>query len=74
MSQYIGSGQNNGFDVRIHELVSKVQNPGGFLRKKRVVGSIFGGFATFVLLRGHFCTNLHAILASGLKFYEYLIL
>ena len=34
MSQYIGSGQNNWFDVRIQELVSKVQNPGGFLRNK----------------------------------------
>ena len=34
MSRYIGSGQNNQFDVRIQELVSKVKNPGGFLRKK----------------------------------------
>ena len=33
MSQYIGAGQNDRFDVRIQELVSKVQNPGGFLRK-----------------------------------------
>ena len=33
MSQNIGSGQNNWFDVRIQEIVSKVLNPGGFLRK-----------------------------------------
>ena len=36
MSQYISSGQNNRFDVRIQELVSNVHNPGGFLRKKNV--------------------------------------
>ena len=35
MCQTIGSGQNNRFDLRIQELVSKVQNPGGFLRKKK---------------------------------------
>ena len=34
MSRYIGVGQNDGFDVRIQELVSKAENPGGFLRKK----------------------------------------
>ena len=33
MSRYIGAGQNDRFDVRIQEVVSKVQNPGGFLRK-----------------------------------------
>ena len=48
----------NRFEVKIQELVSKVQNPGPFLRK-----NVFGGFANFVLLRGHFCTNLHKILA-----------
>ena len=31
----LGAGQNDRFDVRIQELVSKIQNPGGFLRKKR---------------------------------------
>merc|ERR1711928_90319 len=30
ISQYIGSGQKKRFDVRIQELVSKVQNPGEF--------------------------------------------
>ena len=30
MSRYIGAGQNDQFDVRIQELVSKVQNPGSF--------------------------------------------
>ena len=35
MSQYIGAGQNDWFDTRIQELVSKAKNPGGFLRKKR---------------------------------------
>ena len=34
MSQYIGAGQNDRFDVRIQELVSKAKNPGGGLRKK----------------------------------------
>ena len=29
----LGPSQNGRFDVRIQELVSKVQNPGGFLRK-----------------------------------------
>ena len=29
----IGSSQTKRFDVRIQELVSKVQNPGAFLRK-----------------------------------------
>ena len=33
MSRYIGAGQNDWFDVRIQELVSKVQKNGGFLRK-----------------------------------------
>ena len=33
MSRYIGAGQNDRFDVRIQELVSKAKNPGGFLRK-----------------------------------------
>ena len=41
MSRYIGAGQNDRFDVRIQELVLKAQNPGGFLRKKRFLGSIF---------------------------------
>ena len=27
MSQYIGAGQNDRFDVRIEELVSKAENP-----------------------------------------------
>ena len=30
MSRYIGSSPNGRFDVRFEELVSKVQNPGGF--------------------------------------------
>ena len=34
MSQYIGAGQNDRFDVRIQELNSKAKNPGGGLRKK----------------------------------------
>ena len=33
MSQYICFSPNGQFDVRFEELVSKVQNPGGFLRK-----------------------------------------
>ena len=40
----IGSSQKKRFDVRIQELVSKVQNPEAFLIKKRFLGSIFGGF------------------------------
>ena len=39
-------GQNDRFDVRIQELVSKAKNPGGFLRKKRFLGSIFLQFAS----------------------------
>ena len=33
MSPYIGSSPNGRFDVRFEELVSKAENPGGFLRK-----------------------------------------
>ena len=33
MSRYIGSSPNGWFDVRFEELVSKTENPGGFLRK-----------------------------------------
>ena len=33
MSRYIGSSPNGRFDVRFEELVSKAENPGGFLRK-----------------------------------------
>ena len=33
MSRYIGVSQNGRFDVSIQELVSKAENPGGFLRK-----------------------------------------
>ena len=33
MSRYIGTSQNDQFDVRMQELVSKAKNPGGFLRK-----------------------------------------
>ena len=29
MSRYIGAGQNDRFDVRMQELVSKAKNPGG---------------------------------------------
>ena len=63
MSRYIGAGQNDRFDVRIQELVSKVQNPGGFLRKKffRV------HFGFFFLVVWPFWTNLHEILAPMLK-------
>ena len=53
MSRNIGSGQNNRFDVRIQELVSKVQNPGPYLRKKRLFWPILFFFPTFVVLRGH---------------------
>ena len=42
MSRYIGAGQNDRFDVRIQELVSKVQDPGGIFEKKHFIGSIFG--------------------------------
>ena len=49
MSQHIGSGQNNRFDVRIQELVSKVQNPGPFWRKNVFVVD-FWGFSDFHLL------------------------
>ena len=50
MSWYIGAGQNDRFDVRIQELVSKVQNPRGFLRKKSFLGSIFGFFSCSVAI------------------------
>ena len=46
MSQYIGSGQNNRFDVRIRELVSKVQNLGG----KKLFYSQFLGVFDFRLI------------------------
>ena len=50
MSQYIGSSQKKKrFDVRIQELVSKVQNPGPFLRKM-FLGSIFGFFSCSVAI------------------------
>ena len=40
MSQFIGSGQNNRFDVKIQEHVLKVQNPGGIFEKKCVLGVV----------------------------------
>ena len=40
MSRYIGAGQNGRFDMRIQELVSKVQNSGRLLRKKRFLGRL----------------------------------
>ena len=49
MSQYIGSGQNIRFDVRIRELVSKVQDLGPFWRKN-VFYSLFLGFSDFRLV------------------------
>ena len=56
------------FDVMIQELVLKVQNSGVSLREKNVfLGLIFGFFTISVLLRGHFCTDLHEIWAPGLK-------
>ena len=67
MSRYIGASQNSRFDVRIQELVSKVQNPDPFLKKKRVLWPIVVFFPTFVFLRGRFCSNLHEIVAQGLK-------
>ena len=33
MCRYIGAGQNDRFDVRIQELVSKAKNPGEFREK-----------------------------------------
>ena len=36
--------------MRIQELFSKVQNPEGFLRKKRVLGPIFGFLSDFRLV------------------------
>ena len=66
MSRYICFSPNGQFDVRFEELVSKAKNPGGFLRKN-VFRVHFGLFAIFVLLRGHFCTNLHESLATELK-------
>ena len=52
MSQYIGSGQNDQFDVRIQELVSKVQKNGGLLRKTffRVHFFFSCGVAIFALI------------------------
>ena len=44
MSRYIYFSPNGRFDVRFEELVSKAENPGGFLRKKSFLGSIFGVF------------------------------
>ena len=40
MSRYIGADQNDRFDVRMQELVSKAKNPGGFFEKKRFLNSI----------------------------------
>ena len=44
MSRYIGASQNGRFDVRIQELVSKAENPGGFLRKNVFKGPFLGFF------------------------------
>ena len=43
-SRYIGAGQNDRVDVRIQELVSKAENPGGFLRKNVFLGPFLGYF------------------------------
>ena len=64
MSRYICFSQNGRFDVSFEELLSKVQNPGGFFRKKRFFRVHFW---VFFLQRSHFCTNLREILAPGLK-------
>ena len=51
MSRYICFSQNGRFE----ELVSKAKNPGGFLRKKRCLGSIFGFFSCSVAIFGPIC-------------------
>ena len=55
MSRYICFSQNGRFDVSFEELFSKVQNPGGFFRKKRFLGSIFGFFSFSVAIFGPIC-------------------
>ena len=58
MSQYVEIHRKHRFDVRIKELVSKVQNPGGLLRKKRFLGKFLVFFLDFLLVAWPFCTNL----------------
>ena len=55
MSRYICFSQNGCFDVSFEELFSKVQNPGGFFRKKRFLGSIFGFFSCSVAISEPIC-------------------
>ena len=56
MYQYIGSGQNDQFDVRVQELVSKVKKMGGILRKKRFRVH-FGVFSCGVAIFGSRAKN-----------------
>ena len=62
MPQYIGSYQNDRFDVRTQELVSTKK--WGIFEEKTFFRVLFW---VFFLYRGHFCTNLHEILAPWLK-------
>ena len=55
MSRYICFSQIGPFDVSFEELFSKVQSPGGFFRKKRFLGSIFGVFACSVAISDPIC-------------------
>ena len=62
MSRYICFSQNGQFDVSFEEVFSKAKNPGGFFRKKRFLGSIFGVFSCSVAI-----SEPIYILAPGLK-------
>ena len=55
MSRYICFSQNGRFDVSFEELFSKAKNPGGFFRKKRFLGSIFGFFSCSVAISEPIC-------------------
>ena len=61
MSQYVEIHRKNRFDVRIQELVSKVQDPRGFLRKNGFYGRNLG-FSDFFLVAWPFSTALNLII------------
>ena len=66
MSQYIDSFQKNGLMWGFRNLFQKMFKILSPFWENNIF-NIIGVFAIFVLLHGHFCTNLREILAPGLK-------
>ena len=76
MSQYIGSGHKILRNLRIQELVLKLQNHEGFLRKKNNFRALFWGSSDFRLIAWQFLHQSSWNIGSTAKteFYGHLIL